>query len=207
MQAKHKSVQPQTKAKATAKKNPGGRPVGTIKLTPQIQETIVTAIRCGNYLETAAAMAGIHKQTFYDWLHKGANAKKGDKTTEVYKSFSDAVLKAMAESEAVAIAAIHQAGMPRDVTKTRTVRKQLIVGDKPVLDESGRPVFTTETITEVAREHDWRALAWRLERRFSKRWGRREYLESTITEKPVEEMSDAEIDSELNEILEKAEAK
>ena len=200
-------MQVQSKTTKPKAKNLGGRPKGTTKLTPEIQDKIVAAIYAGNYLETAAAAAGVHKQTFYDWLYKGANAKKGDKTAEIYKRFSDAVLKAMAESEAVAIAAIHQAGMPRDVTKTRTVRKQLIVGDKPVLDENGRPVFTTETVTEVVRETDWRALAWRLERRFNKRWGRREYLETAITEKPIEEMSDAEIDAELNEILEKAEAK
>jgi len=179
--------------------------VGTTKLTPELQDKIIAAIRAGNYLETAAASAGIQKETFYDWLRKGARHKKGDKSTEAFKSFSDAVMKAMAESEAVAIAAIHQAGMPRDVTKTRTVRKQVIENGKPVYDENGRPIYTTETITEVAREHDWRALAWRLERRFSKRWGRREFLEATVTEKPVDEMSDAEIDAELTEILEKAE--
>lgn len=200
MQAKSKTTKPKAK-------NPGGRPVGTTKLTPELQDKIIAAIRAGNYLETAAASAGIQKETFYDWLRKGARHKKGDKSTEAFKSFSDAVMKAMAESEAVAIAAIHQAGMPRDVTKTRTVRKQLIENGKPVYDENGKPVFTTETITEVVREHDWRALAWRLERRFNKRWGRREYLETSITEKPIEEMSDAEIDAELNEILEKAEAK
>ena len=60
-----------------------------------------------------------------------------------------------------------------------------------------------EIIEESTVEHDWRALAWLLERRLSKRWGRREYLESTVTEKPIEEMTDNEIDAELSEILEK----
>ncbi|HRU62488.1 MAG TPA: hypothetical protein P5565_13555, partial [Bacteroidia bacterium] len=63
-------------------------------------------------------------------------------------------------------------------------------------------VFIEETITETTVESDWRALAWLLERRFSKRWGRREYMETSITEKPIEEMTDNEIDAELNEILE-----
>jgi hypothetical protein len=200
MQAKRKTVQPQTKVKAAAKKNLGGRPV---KLTQKIQDTIVTAIRVGNYLETAAAMAGIRKETFYDWLYKGANSKEENE----YKKFSDAVYEALAASEGMAVAAITKVGEPHDVVKTRTIRKPLIENGQPVLDENGRPVFVTETVTETTRETEWRALAWRLERRFSKRWGRREYLETAITEKPIEEMSDAEIDAELNEILEKAEAK
>jgi len=114
-----------------------GRPEGAgIKLTEAVQAVIVDAIRCGNYLETAAACAGIHKQTFYDWLRKGASAQEPN----IYSNFSDAVTRAM---------------------------------------------------------------AWLLERRFPRRWGRKEYLESTVTEKPVDEMSEAEIDTELCEILER----
>ncbi len=205
MQAKSKKTKPAKPV--AAKKNLGGRPIGSTKLTQQIHDTIVAAIRHGNYLETAAALAGIRKETFYDWLYKGSNAKPGDQKAEPYKRFSDAVQEALAASEAMAVAAINTVGEPHNVTKTRTIRKPLIENGKPVLDACGDQVYVTETVTETTRETDWRALAWRLERRFSKRWGRREYLESTITEKPVDEMSDAEIDSELNEILEKAEAK
>ncbi len=195
--------QPNTTTRNTKSKRQRGRPVGTgIKLTPTVQEKITTAIRHGNYLETAAALAGIQKETFYDWLRKGARST----TDDIYKDFSDAVFVALAESEVQAVAVIDAAGMPHDVTRIRTTRKPLLEDGRPVLDADGNQLYITETITEVAREHDWRALAWRLERRFSKRWGRREYLEAAVTEKPVEEMSDAEIDSELAEILETAEA-
>ncbi len=68
-----------------------GRPT---KLTPEIANQIVMAITTGNYIETAAAFAGIHKDTLYDWLKKGARAKSGP-----YQEFSDAVEKALAESE------------------------------------------------------------------------------------------------------------
>lgn len=179
-----------------------GRPVGTTKLTPEIQAVIVDAIRCGNYIETAAALAGIHKDTIYEWLRKGATAPEGDR----YRDFTDAVYEALAQSEAEAVTAIHEAGMPHEVIKSRIIRKPLFEDGKPILDDDGKPVLVTETIEETTVEHDWRALAWLLERRFSKRWGRREYLETAITEKPIEEMSDAEIDTELTEILEKAEA-
>jgi transposase len=51
-------------------------------------------------------------------------------------------------------------------------------------------------ITDVQRvgnaaKDDWRAAAWRLERRHSKRWGRKEHIE--VTKPKLEEMSDEEI--------------
>jgi len=47
------------------------------KLTPEVQQKIVDAIRLGNYIETAAAYAGISKSTLYDWLKKGGRARSG----------------------------------------------------------------------------------------------------------------------------------
>jgi len=180
-----------------------GRPEGAgIKLTEAVQETIVTAIRQGNYLETAAALAGIHRDTLYSWIRKGVTSPEGNR----YRNFSDMLTRAMAQSEAEAVAAIDAAGMPHEVTRCRITRKPLFQDGKPVLDDDGNQLYITETIEESTVESDWRALAWLLERRFSKRWGRREYLEATVTEKPIEEMSDAEIDAELTEILKKAEA-
>lgn len=175
-----------------------GRPEGTTKLTDTVQDIIVTAIRAGNYLETAAACAGIGKETFYEWLRKGARSKE----QTIYKDFSDAVCEALAQSEAEAVSAIDAAGMPHPVTRCRTARKPLFEDGRPVLDPDGNQLYIEEVIEESTVEHDWRALAWRLERRFPRRWGRREYLESTIIEKPVEEMTDSEIDAELSEILE-----
>ena len=42
------------------------------KLTPELQERILLHLRVGAYVETAAACAGIHKDTFYEWMKKGA---------------------------------------------------------------------------------------------------------------------------------------
>lgn len=64
------------------------------KLTPDIQKTIVEQLRWGNYLETAAVFAGLSKDTLYNWLKRGSREKTG-----IYKEFSDAVSKAMAEAE------------------------------------------------------------------------------------------------------------
>jgi hypothetical protein len=109
-----------------------GRPT---KLTPALQKNITDALMAGNYIETAAAYAGVSKVTLYKWLKKGRREKSGQ-----YVDFVAAVDQAMAQSEVSAIARITKAG-----------------------DES------------------WQALAWRLERRFPAKWGKREKLTQDVT--------------------------
>lgn len=106
-------------------KRPRGRPT---TLTPEIQEKIIQAVRAGNYLETAAAYAGVPKNTLHDWLRRGAKEKRG-----IYHEFSVLVEKALAEAE---------------------MRDVLIIGK--------------------AAEENWQAAAWRLERKFPDRWGRKD---------------------------------
>lgn len=115
-----------------------GRPT---KLDYKVQEKIIQAIKAGNYMETAAAYAGISKSTLYDWLKRGEREKqrvaknpryKIRKSEKIYVEFSDAVEKALAEAE---------------------VRDVLLIGK--------------------AAEEQWQAAAWRLERKFPDRWGRR----------------------------------
>jgi transposase len=75
------------------------------KLTPELQERITAFLRAGNYVETAAACAGIHKDTFYEWC------KKGRKGEEPFATFVAAVDKAIAESEARDVALIGKAAI------------------------------------------------------------------------------------------------
>lgn len=77
-----------------------GRPS---KFSPEVQDKIVGLIRAGNYIETAAAIAGISKETFYDWMKQGADPKSR------FAPFSDAVVKASAEAEAMDLLLIGQA--------------------------------------------------------------------------------------------------
>ena len=111
------------------------------KLNKDIQNKIVTAIKMGNYIETAAAVAGINKTTLYDWLKRGErekqrvendSRKKIRKSEAIYVEFSNAVEKALAEAEA------------RDVM-----------------------------LISKAANTQWQAAAWRLERKFPDRWGRK----------------------------------
>jgi len=110
-------------------------------INKEIVAKIVKAIRAGNYIETAAAYAGISKNTLYDWLRRGEREKqrlatnprsKMRKSEAPFVEFSDAVERALAEAEV------------RDVT-----------------------------IIAKAAETQWQAAAWRLERKFPDRWGRR----------------------------------
>ncbi len=144
-------------------KNVGGRPT---KLTPEAQELIVNAVRAGTYLETAAALAGVCKDTLHEWLKRGANSKSG-----IHKRFSDSVAQALAESEHDDASVIRKAAAGYDVVKQKVV---------------AGPDGTVTTV-EKTHEFSWQAAAWRLERRFPQRWGRRESLELTgDPEKPIE---------------------
>lgn len=74
------------------------------KLTRETHEKIIEAIRGGNYIETAAAFAGISKVTLYKWLRKGARSKGGP-----LRDFTRDVRAALAAAEVRDIALIGKA--------------------------------------------------------------------------------------------------
>jgi transposase len=74
------------------------------KLSPEVRERVVNAVRAGNYFEAAARAAGISESTLYRWLERGAEEKRG-----VYRDFREAVRRAEAESEVHAVAVIRRA--------------------------------------------------------------------------------------------------
>ena len=41
-------------------------------MTPQVQEKIVRAVRGGNYIHIAAAVAGVHRDRVSEWMRRGA---------------------------------------------------------------------------------------------------------------------------------------
>jgi hypothetical protein len=77
-----------------------GRPT---KLTPELQEELLKALRGGAYVEDACGYVGIHKDTFYEWMRRGAD---GD---DLYSEFSDAVEKARATAVVRNIALLQKA--------------------------------------------------------------------------------------------------
>jgi transposase len=113
-----------------------GRPT---KLTPALQATIVLALQSGAYVETAAAFAGVDRQSLFSWMKRGRKQKRG-----IYHDFLGAVEKAMADAEL------------RDLT----------------------------VINKAASAGIWQASAWRLERKFPKKWSRRVFVEQPKESKP-----------------------
>lgn len=92
-----------------------GRPT---KLTPEIQERIVNAIRTGNYLETAAEYGGVCKVTFYEWMKRGKKEKerlaedgrkKVRQSERDFVNFLNAVTRARAEAEVRNVTIIQKA--------------------------------------------------------------------------------------------------
>lgn len=75
-----------------------------LKLTPEVQDTIVTYLRCGAYIETAVEAAGIVKETYFEWLRLARTGK------EPYASFEAATRQAMAQAELTALQRIDSAG-------------------------------------------------------------------------------------------------
>jgi len=87
--------------KAKPKKK-AGRPS---KIDKEATLKICSVLQRGGYIESAAAYAGISKQTLYDWLRKGNKQSRGQ-----YRTFLDAVKKAMASGEVGLLNGIYAAG-------------------------------------------------------------------------------------------------
>lgn len=85
-----------------------GRPTS---LTPEVHKAIIDAVRAGNFLSTAAAASGVHRNTVYGWLAR-ADAEDAD---ELYVTFAREYLKADAENEMARVEAILSAkpGIPQ----------------------------------------------------------------------------------------------
>lgn len=79
-----------------------GRPS---KLSPEVMAAFIDSLEKGNYLETAAAYAGIARQTIYDWMRKGARGEGQE-----YVEFLDTMKKAQAQAEVAALDRIERAG-------------------------------------------------------------------------------------------------
>lgn len=56
------------------------------KITPEVVEKILQAVRTGSSVEAAALYAGVPRQTFFDWL------KKGRSGPHAYKPYRDLAL-------------------------------------------------------------------------------------------------------------------
>ena len=79
------------------------RPSNEVDPRPAAQGR-TTRCESGNYLETAAAAAGVDKWTLHHWLRRGSRESSGP-----YAEFSHSVEKAMAKAEARDVARLDEA--------------------------------------------------------------------------------------------------
>lgn len=86
-------------------RNKGGRPS---KLTEEVKNRLLDALRMGNYYDAACAYAGIHYYTFRLWMAKGEKAKSGE-----FFEFFEAVKEAENEAEARTVL-LWQKAIPKD---------------------------------------------------------------------------------------------
>lgn len=142
-------------AGATTELNPGsdgkkfkrvskaGRPP---KLNADLIDEIARYVRVGNYIETAAIAAGVHKATFYNWM------KQANKLREL-------------------LARAQETGEKPKLTKfDRLTLKFLDAVEKATAEADFGDVATIKTASKT----NWQAAAWRLERKDPKRWGRQD---------------------------------
>tara|TARA_Y100000310_G_scaffold328699_1_gene397251 strand:+ start:267 stop:773 length:507 start_codon:yes stop_codon:yes gene_type:complete len=154
------------------------------KLTPDLKETICMALARGQYLETAAALAGISVSTLRDWIRNGkrladeveSNPRELNEQETRLVDFSAAVKRAMAQGDLRDLAVIDQAaqGIP-----TKKVTKKYERDP-----ETGRLKVVEKKVEESIQVH-WQAGAWRLERRRPDLYGRKSVIRVEPTE-PVE---------------------
>jgi hypothetical protein len=185
-----------TEKQPRSPRNAGRPPI----IAPSITENVVRALNAGNYMETAAAYAGISKDTLYRWLKRGEREKRRREDTplpttkkaraieqrirdeeEPYLAFSDAIEKALADSEVRQVGIIAKAATGGTVLKSTTTAKA--DGSVVKVEEHAPP--------------QWQAAAWQLERKHPDRWGLQRKVKVEI---------DTEVQKELEAALAKLEA-
>lgn len=173
------------------KKHPGGRPP---KLNEEVIKTIVNYMRSGAYVETAVVCAGVQKQIFYDWMKQAhKDIKEGKETLKVKLLY--ALERATEEATLRDIANIDKCAMGRDPEFLLDENK------RPVLNARGFPI-----LKKNAMDPDWKASAWRLQRRNPKQWGLTEKIELTGKDGgPIEQsnLTEDELKSKLAANLKK----
>lgn len=84
------------------------------RLTPEMAEAIVTAIRSGAPLEVAAQAVGVAPSTFWEWMARGeGKVPRGRKSTPLYAEFAERVRKAEAEVHILTIGTVRSAVLER----------------------------------------------------------------------------------------------
>lgn len=90
------------KRAASSKKRRPGRPPGSVALTPEIQDVIVSYIAAGAFPHAAAQAAGISPRTFFDWMARGRDEHPTRTATPKLRAFARKVDEARAQARIAA---------------------------------------------------------------------------------------------------------
>ncbi|RJF74936.1 hypothetical protein D3875_02775 [Deinococcus cavernae] len=77
------------------------------KLTRELQDKYIRALRAGNFVETCCDYTGINPDTYYEWMKRG---EQGGEKNAIYRDFRRAVLEARASAEIESVARIRVSG-------------------------------------------------------------------------------------------------
>lgn len=111
------------------------------KLTPEVQQKIVTTLLQGGTASMSYRLAGVSRDTYYGWLSRGKGQNQG-----IYWDFARAVEEAEAAAQMRAI---------------RTVQLAIVGGcfEAPVYDKDGNPIPIIDSVTgRQARDEKGRLL-------------------------------------------------
>lgn len=157
-------------------------------LTPAIAQAVVTAVKAGATVVTAAQYAGIAKATVLAWLQRGEGTHRSRGQTKLYVDFVDAIRKAQAEDEIRRLARIEQAG-----------RGGAVLSEKTLTYRDGR-VLVERHYAQPA----WQADAWYLERTRPDQYGRRDRMSVQLSIEQVARQVALETGEEVQAILAEA---
>jgi len=134
------------------------------KCNQDVIDSIVNTLRLGSYIETAVAIAGITKKTFYNWMTYSHEDHFHYKP--IYATLRHAVEKAQEEAVVRDLHNIDKCAMGNEVEYMRDKTGGL------VFNEKGNPI-----VLKPGSPRDWSASAWRLSRRHPKNWSATEKVE------------------------------
>ena len=160
------------------------------KLTPQVQQTIMTAVAAGAPFETACIYAGVSASVGHVWRRFGEKAADRSDFTSPYFLFLQALRQARSQDELRRIARINKAGEGGAVTHRKTITY-----------EDGR-----QLIEEHVAPPDWRADAWHLERTRPQTWGPQARVSIEVTVRQLAAKVAEELGVDVEVILAEAQA-
>lgn len=164
-------------------KRPTGRPP---KLNEELIGKICNLLRAGAYPEVAAASCGVAREHFVLWMRKGAKSWQ----PSVYKDLLSGIEQALADFESRSLAMLDRAGTGIPTQYAKDEQGNII------RDRMGDPVVSVPGV-----KPDWKATAWRLERRL-KSWAPKQIIDlNTSSNEDTRDMTDDQLREKAAKLL------